>query len=666
MKLVNNISSDDAKLNKKYLIPSIITMGIIPLIMHEHTRSTGLNDQLWYVSSQTSEIDFSLYYKQWAIVIMAAICIIILLVRKFYYYEELPHEKKLMIPVGIYMVMAFISACLSEKKAFAFGGGYSMYQCVFTLMSYIVIFYYTYTCIVSMTHLEYFLRWSGIFIIVEIILCFFQAVGLNFFNTGVGKALISDVSRWKHLETVTNGGSVCGTLYNPDFMSMYIPVIIPVFLCLFFIEKEKWKKAISIIFVIMSLFVQLRASTAGILGIIGSVVITFLVLSSRKKRHLIATIAAVTAVVVASVCAVIFVPSINDRIKMQFARTPGKEDSDVPIKSIVTGDEKQGLTIRMRDGRELKVTFILDSDFSITLKATDANGNKLATTCIDKENQAYTFDDSRYSDMFFMRDDSMGVSTVDLVLKDDALKPNIDETITNDTTTNETATYSSTNSAANGETTQTDPVADDAHQVFGATEGYCVYPFTNNLNVNGEEMHDYFFVTWAAKALKLPQEDMGEVWDIVPNTLWSGRGYIYNRTFPLLRKHIILGTGADNYVMDFPQSFYIRDNYIEGKFNSIDVKPHCYYMQVWIQEGLIALAALMYLIFGYLFNSAKLYRCVRRDDLTGVCGLLIAAGILGYMISAIANDSMTCTAPVFWTMLGVGFAVNKLYHPASK
>ena len=34
--------------------------------------------------------------------------------------------------------------------------------------------------------------------------------------------------------------------------------------------------------------------------------------------------------------------------------------------------------------------------------------------------------------------------------------------------------------------------------------------------------------------------------------------------------------------------------------------------------------------------------------------------MLVYMIAGIANDSNVCTAPVFWGMLGLGLAVNRM------
>ena len=35
-------------------------------------------------------------------------------------------------------------------------------------------------------------------------------------------------------------------------------------------------------------------------------------------------------------------------------------------------------------------------------------------------------------------------------------------------------------------------------------------------------------------------------------------------------------------------------------------------------------------------------------------------GIIGYLISGISNDSTITVAPLFWALLGIGFAVNRM------
>lgn len=39
--------------------------------------------------------------------------------------------------------------------------------------------------------------------------------------------------------------------------------------------------------------------------------------------------------------------------------------------------------------------------------------------------------------------------------------------------------------------------------------------------------------------------------------LFTGRGYIWGRAIPLLKEHILVGSGPDTFVEEFPQQDYV-------------------------------------------------------------------------------------------------------------
>ena len=41
-------------------------------------------------------------------------------------------------------------------------------------------------------------------------------------------------------------------------------------------------------------------------------------------------------------------------------------------------------------------------------------------------------------------------------------------------------------------------------------------------------------------------------------------------------------------------------------------------------------------------------------------------GVIGYLIAGISNDSCVTIAPIFWVLLGIGFAVNRINREAAK
>lgn len=239
----------------------------------------------------------------------------------------------------------------------------------------------------------------------------------------------------------------------------------------------------------------------------------------------------------------------------------------------------------------------------------DTNGNPIALTESNPDNQTYVFADAenQAEGLYFYRDDTHGMPYLMLVK--------------------------------------------DGHS----------FPFVDS-DLYGNGKKGYYLVSTAGRCVKLPQKNKGEVYEVFHNGFWSGRGPIYNRSLPLLKKNIIIGSGADNYIIVYPQRDYILDYYINWGSNTLNVKPHSYYLQVWIQEGFLAFAAVMVFFFWYLCTGTKKYIKIIHDDHTRVIGFAIMIGVIGYLVAVIANDSTICTAPVFWTVLGIGTGLLNLPH----
>ena len=112
-------------------------------------------------------------------------------------------------------------------------------------------------------------------------------------------------------------------------------------------------------------------------------------------------------------------------------------------------------------------------------------------------------------------------------------------------------------------------------------------------------------------------------------------------------------------MFEVQQEDYISQNYVYGA-NSYDVKAHSWYLQQWVETGLIGTLALLVFLFWYLVQSIRIYRRVDLHESISWVGFGLFAAVLVYMIAGIANDSNVCTAPVFWGMLGLGLAVNRM------
>lgn len=139
--------------------------------------------------------------------------------------------------------------------------------------------------------------------------------------------------------------------------------------------------------------------------------------------------------------------------------------------------------------------------------------------------------------------------------------------------------------------------------------------------------------------------------------LVSGRGYIWSRSIPLLKNNIILGGGADSFVFEFPQNDYLNF-YNSGFEGQTLTKPHSLYLQVGIQTGLLSLIAMLVFYIMYFISSIRLYLKCNFDSYWEKTGAAYFLGSISYMIVCISNDSTVTVAPVFWTIIGIGVAIN--------
>lgn len=141
-------------------------------------------------------------------------------------------------------------------------------------------------------------------------------------------------------------------------------------------------------------------------------------------------------------------------------------------------------------------------------------------------------------------------------------------------------------------------------------------------------------------------------------SLASNRGYIWSRTFSILSKYIFLGSGADTFSIVFPQYDYVG-LYNFGYQMELITKPHCLYLQVATQTGVLSLFALFTFYLMYFINSIRLFIKKRTDSPLYSIGIAIFIGTISYMVSAISNDSSITVAPSFWVVIGIGIAVNQ-------
>lgn len=111
------------------------------------------------------------------------------------------------------------------------------------------------------------------------------------------------------------------------------------------------------------------------------------------------------------------------------------------------------------------------------------------------------------------------------------------------------------------------------------------------------------------------------------------RGYIWNRTIPMMLKKPIFGFGADTYTANFPQGDLMYKQLIFHNHTVIVDKPHNMFLNIALNFGLLGLI---------LFFALSLYTMIRsRLD-------FLVISTLSYYIIGLVNDSVVfCTYMLF-------------------
>lgn len=144
----------------------------------------------------------------------------------------------------------------------------------------------------------------------------------------------------------------------------------------------------------------------------------------------------------------------------------------------------------------------------------------------------------------------------------------------------------------------------------------------------------------------------------------SMRGYIWSRTIPILPHYLVLGAGPDCFLYEFPQDDVLGKLYAYGTGSIVVDKPHNLYLQIFVNEGGIALLAFLSVCIIYLWDCFRLYGGKRQDP-NGLRGIAVGLGVAGYLFAGFFNDSTVMTSTIFWILLGVGVGMNRQYRKES-
>lgn len=587
----------------------VLVLAFVPLIVSAKKYSVGLSDQLWFSSADTS-YDFFLYWKGQALLLLCGILSLYVALKMSISKKDtmVSVDNRYMIPLGVYFLMSLLSTLLSQHRRMAVWGGYEQWEGMLTLGTYVVIMFFSYYLIQGQTEIRIVLYGllAGVFILS--LLGARQFLGHDFFRTAAGKAVMNFMSDEKLNFTFNFApGRVYATLYNPNYVGSYVALMLPVTLSLISFRKRidallrNGLAAATAVFLVIMLFGS--ESVTGFIGL-GAVLVLFTILmitNIKKHPKIFASMAAVCILAVTG--AVFYNKSI---FEYGYNKIMNPMPNHFVVKSMVSREGALEICTAEDDLLRLVVDV---KDGVYTYEAKDEKGSSVEVAK-DGESESVKLLDQRFEKIQIQETsvEAEGEKQAALVIN----TPSVGKSYT---------VVLKTTSNQNGLSQKNYQIYNPFKKLDGLREIPAV----------GFEDKMHFA---------------------------SRRGYIWSRTFPLLPKHLLLGSGPNTFVYEFPNDDYVGMKNV-GYDGSTVTKPHNMFMQIFVQTGLLSLLAFLALYGFYFAECMRLYW--RRTEYgwlerfgTGLC-----LGTFGYLVTGLANDSTVAVAPLYWCLLGVGIAVNR-------
>lgn len=594
------------------MLPAMLMAGLVPLVVYQYEYDPGLIQYPWFNILDFS-VEFFLASKAVVLTVLMFVMTLLIVARIIIKKGKVPFVP-LYMPLLVYGFLAFLSACFSINRKFSFWGSYEQFESIWVLLGYVLVVYYVVLFAQGQKELQ---------VVVDAV-CFvttavgtigmFQGIGIDPFKTKfVQKLMTTD----EFLEMV--GGELIiqsgenqafATLYNSNYLGVFGSLVLPFLVLLILFDKSVWRRIwhCANVIIVMVALISSR-SRAGLIAA-GIALLVVLLFSIRKvmKWWFIAIPAINLAVVI-----LLLVNAYNDNVIFE------------RLENIFPKDNTEYEEIMTEEGQVVRKT-------GLTEMQTAPGGVIL------------TYNEARVQISLFSDGYSYGVY------------------------------------ALNEQSEQVGMVSDETGSVFTfenpALADVKVEPafIGDNLGLCITAEKEWYFFYDAEKQKYQYITDFGKASDMIMaesyglenrQKIFSGRGYIWSRTIPLLKDHIFLGSGPDTFLLEFPQEDYVmmRKN---GYENAVMTKPHSMYLQIGVQTGVLSLVCILVFYIWYAVQSIKLYAFRKLGTQVEAFGMAAFIGSIGYMISGISNDSMVVTAPVFWGMIGLGVAANVMVQKARK
>lgn len=248
------------------LLPIVLVVGVLPLVVHLAVYSCGYSMYDWYYENDVVA-DFYCYYKSYVLDLIAFFSFVILVFRYFLYREKIKKMRTL-IPLFLYCVPVILSTIFSVNQKASLQGNFESFESCFVLISYVVLFVYTYQIVESEQDLK--LIWNvilwlfGVFCVIGS----FQIAGHDLFDFTWMQRLIMSAEHFAayggEIENTMSEHQVYLTLYNPNYAGTALGMLFAIVFVMFVTQDEKRGKIVygtgSVFLAVLIWFTYSRAS----------------------------------------------------------------------------------------------------------------------------------------------------------------------------------------------------------------------------------------------------------------------------------------------------------------------------------------------------------------------------------------------------------------------
>lgn len=608
------------------LLPAGFFTAFIIMIVRLYEYNRPMN-QFYWTNSGNDLSEFFSYYKMVAIVICAILALIFMLYRIFSQ-SFFIKRSSYYIPMLVYSSLVLISYILSDYKEFALWGWNDRFEGTITLLAYMVMLFFVINTVNSERNIKWIVYPTALSSILLSLLGLSQAFNHDFFRTTLGKKFITPTYFWNQLDGLIfnfKHGEIYQTVYNINYVSFYLTLLIPLFGLLFIHsimngkEEPLWKKVLWGILFGLNMYNLIGSQSSG--GFLGMAVIVLIAAIMLNKSIIkwwkpIAMLLAIT-ILIGGITYTRWMPELtgattsvlglNNKTTKEISEKSEEKFKEETSTTTAIGHidyiETKGNDIIVSYNRN-KITFTTYPDNPLAIKLTDASGKDINISKIETSNSFYTIEDKRFNTFAIgPAQDSAGIHYFIIKINDSewdfALIPNQD------------------------------------------------VMFRNTLG-NLVSLSKIASIGW--------ENNLG---------FGSGRGYIWSRTLPMMKSTALIGHGADTYCAFFPQNDYVGKYNAGWGLNYVVDKPHNLYMGAWVGTGGLSVLSLLALWLMYIFQSIKLFWKRNLTSFIEYTGLGIFLGVCGFLVSGLVNDSTVSVMPMFYGLLGTGIAINILLKKQS-